>query len=939
MRSLYNWKKMSCLCATLGVLLASSLHAQVLTPASRFNAESGNWSQGSNWNIAETQDDGSFGVGADPLTGAPDSESIASIRNGGVVTVDSDVDEVMHLSVANGTVVLAGGSVNVTGQTLIGESGTLSLGGGSLTTDSLSIGGSIDLAASLAGDLAFGTSVPVATAASVTGAPRVITVDGAEADLAAGLALSLVNTAEGAAVVVESLPALEVDRVTGGVKIVNMGTGPLDIKGYSMSSEGELIARARGASWDSLADQGMSGWAEANPTRTTRFSEVNIGGSTTIPANGSIDLGTPYSGIGAGPRDEDLQFEFILGDGRVGKTDVVYTGPVNDFTLVVDPETGAAQLSNPSTLTPAYEVASYAITSQSGALNAEGFNGIGEDGWDNANPQATALSDLNLRGAKTFTNGSSIDLGNIFTPGGEQDLVFQYSTDANILRTGTIIYGEPDSSGGGNGAPTCADIAATRLPGDADGSGDVGFLDFLALANNFGSEGGYEQGNFDCSGTVSFLDFLTLANNFGKSAGDSAAAVPEPSSGLLIFLGILGMLNFRKRPKQIAAVAAVCLCCATMSQDASADLFDGRFIRLHPDGANGQINNMAEARAIAAGTVSDVLIGDDISFEVEVIDFGGGAGTFTFDESSYPNVPDGEIGPDQNDVMMIVSGVVEIPEGEWSIGCGSDDGCFVNLPGVSFGDTFAENGSGRVDGDGEIIYNGTRGHAWTVGNFVVPSGGIKTGFEAGFFERGGGDSFEVAILDEHALDQTDFADIAGELIADDLWTVTGESFAGAGNAADFDGNGVIDQADADILIDNFGEGTMQSQGDINGDGAINLADVAAFAPIFAEANPAAASVPEPGALSLVLLGLGAIPFLRKRRVRALAKSALMVAVAAGMFVGVADTQVHAQNVISLNFDDPDDPRLDDIVFFRNGQLDIDGDASARQTAVLAIAGF
>lgn len=87
---------------------------------------------------------------------------------------------------------------------------------------------------------------------------------------------------------------------------------------------------------------------------------------------------------------------------------------------------------------------------------------------------------------------------------------------------------------------------ADRIPGDADGSGDVGFLDFLALANNFGTEGTYEQGNFDCTGSISFLDFLTLANNFGKTAS-ATAAVPEPSSLFIVGLGGILMMIRRHR--------------------------------------------------------------------------------------------------------------------------------------------------------------------------------------------------------------------------------------------------------------------------------------------------------------------------------------------------------------------------------------------------------
>lgn len=59
------------------------------------------------------------------------------------------------------------------------------------------------------------------------------------------------------------------------------------------------------------------------------------------------------------------------------------------------------------------------------------------------------------------------------------------------------------------------DIGGTRL-GDADFDGRVDFIDFLALANNFGKQDSvWDEGDFDGDGTVGFDDFLMLAQNFG----------------------------------------------------------------------------------------------------------------------------------------------------------------------------------------------------------------------------------------------------------------------------------------------------------------------------------------------------------------------------------------------------------------------------------------
>ena len=78
---------------------------------------------------------------------------------------------------------------------------------------------------------------------------------------------------------------------------------------------------------------------------------------------------------------------------------------------------------------------------------------------------------------------------------------------------------------------------AGSLPGDANLSGDVEFSDFLALSAKFGQTGSWSHGDFDCSGQVGFADFLVLSSNFSQaSESNTAAAVPEPSTGVLLLL-------------------------------------------------------------------------------------------------------------------------------------------------------------------------------------------------------------------------------------------------------------------------------------------------------------------------------------------------------------------------------------------------------------------
>ena len=84
--------------------------------------------------------------------------------------------------------------------------------------------------------------------------------------------------------------------------------------------------------------------------------------------------------------------------------------------------------------------------------------------------------------------------------------------------------------------------------GDTNLDGEVNFIDFLALAENFGEDGGWRQGDFDGNGQVAFNDFLALAEDFGQSVpAAAAAAVPEPTSLSIALFGLLGLIGFRRR--------------------------------------------------------------------------------------------------------------------------------------------------------------------------------------------------------------------------------------------------------------------------------------------------------------------------------------------------------------------------------------------------------
>ncbi len=140
----------------------------------------------------------------------------------------------------------------------------------------------------------------------------------------------------------------------------------------------------------------------------------------------------------------------------------------------------------------------------------------------------------------------------------------------------------------------------------------------------------------------------------------------------------------------------------------------------------------------------------DVSDNRNLIDMAGGFGSFP---SNHP-YPNGEIEPANSptageDFVVTAETVVPmiIPEGDWTIAFGSDDGGALRMPGVVF---LAEhNTNGDTDLDDTILFNDVRGHEWTAGEFSVGPEGLTASIEALMYERGGGDSFEIAISMGH----------------------------------------------------------------------------------------------------------------------------------------------------------------------------------------------
>ena len=103
-------------------------------------------------------------------------------------------------------------------------------------------------------------------------------------------------------------------RDTGSMELINSGSDPVDVDSYSVTSSSGLL-NVEG--WNSLTDQGVPGFREANP-RDEGLSELALPpNSAALGGGDSVNLGNAYGGGPLTPSEEDIQFHFTVSGGGV----------------------------------------------------------------------------------------------------------------------------------------------------------------------------------------------------------------------------------------------------------------------------------------------------------------------------------------------------------------------------------------------------------------------------------------------------------------------------------------------------------------------------------------------------------------------------------------------------------------------------------------------
>ena len=234
-------------------------------------------------------------------------------------------------------------------------------------------------------------------------------------------------------------------------------------------------------------------------------------------SDADLSLGRAYTRteLAFGVDDENVTFQYTSGGSPITGNVLFIGESANNLTLYVDPATGNTTLVNTSTFDAMID--NYQILSAAGSLDPAAWNSLADQaltGWEEANPSANQLVEINFDVELNVASGDTYDLGALFTPGMAEDLLFEFLLvgQTTTLMTGRIVY---------------------QLPGDFNNDGTVDGLDFLV----------WQRGGRNAA------ELELWRMNYGATSGSLLATtgvVPEPSTVSLIVLAGITFLSRRR---------------------------------------------------------------------------------------------------------------------------------------------------------------------------------------------------------------------------------------------------------------------------------------------------------------------------------------------------------------------------------------------------------
>jgi hypothetical protein len=413
----------------------------------------------------------------------------------------------------------------------------------------------------------------------------------------------------------------------------------------------------------------------------------------------------------------------------------------------------------------------------------------------------------------------------------------------------------PAAAGSGNNQRTWYDGIGYRLffpPGDADKNGVTNRLDYNLIRNNLGKAvAAGTLGDLDSNGFVNLTDFHAWKSAPQSPAVPANAQVPEPGAGMLAACGALvaGFFSRRAAKRRRAILATTCAIVAATSASVLSTSAQAQIVYVDATPLN------VTQSASPSGPVGAGIPWAGITDEQNAVDgqwayrrkFGLPEGTTAPPATGSEIVFDNTVGTSTNFLMEASGpvGIEDVPRLALTVSSLPSDTYDVYVYYWVSGGQYAIR-AGLTDTAAPLpLFNNTTGtQIATSSTTSTPPSNTNAELRQVLLGQATGTSFTVYVEDLPAIN-------AG---TERSW-FDGVGYAPGLLAGDVNGDDLVNSDDYDIIKANFFmTNATRAQGDLTGNGTVNLDDFAAWRKVVPASIAAGGSVPEP--TGAVLMGIG-----------------------------------------------------------------------------------